>query len=239
MSGYNLSSKKKSIKELLDTTEYRDYKLKKQKTQKRKESIYKFTSIGYSTDAVKYLLIINTIIFVISYFIPSIIDSGAIYNISSPNFRFYQIITSMFLHGSFIHLLGNMIALWFAGNFIDKTINYKKFLLLYFISGIASSILCMLISPLPSIGASGAISGIMTALLFLSPDSKILLFFIIPIKIKNFIYGFAIFSLVFGILSIINSNLGFGIAHFGHLGGLIGGYLTMLYWKNKKLIRTY
>ena len=230
----------KSIRELLDTPEFRDYKFKIKKTQKRKETAYKFTSIGYSTDAVKYLIIINTVIFIVtSFFMPSLIDIGAIYNISDQNFQPYQIITSMFLHGSFIHLIGNMLALWFAGNFIDKSISSKKFLLLYFISGIASSLLCMLISPSPAVGASGAIAGVMAALLFLAPESEVLLFFVIPMKIKNFIYGFAAFSLIFGILSIINSNLGFGIAHFGHLGGLIGGYLTMLYWKNKRQIRTY
>ena len=236
----NFSPKMKSIRELLDTPEYRDYKTKQKKTQKRRETTYKFTSIGYSTDAVKYLIIINTIIFIASYYyMPSLIDSGAIYNISDPNFQPYQIITSMFLHGSVMHLLGNMIALWFTGNFIDKSISSKKFLILYFISGISSSVLCMLVSPSPAVGASGAISGIMAALLFFAPESKILLFFVIPMKIKNFIYGLAAFSLVFGILSIINSNLGFGIAHFGHLGGLIGGYLTVLYWKHKNQIRTY
>jgi len=238
--GNNFSPKMKSIRELLDTPEFRDYKFKIKKTQKRKETAYKFTSIGYSTDAVKYLIIINTVIFIVtSFFMPSLIDIGAIYNISDQNFQPYQIITSMFLHGSFIHLIGNMLALWFAGNFIDKSISSKKFLLLYFISGIASSLLCMLISPSPAVGASGAIAGVMAALLFLAPESEVLLFFVIPMKIKNFIYGFAAFSLIFGILSIINSNLGFGIAHFGHLGGLIGGYLTMLYWKNKRQIRTY
>lgn len=238
--GYDFSSKKKSIKELLDTPEFRDYKVKKQKTQKRKETSYKFTSIGYSTDAVKYLIIINTVVFIFSsYFMPSLITDGAIYNISDPNFQPYQIITSMFIHGGFMHLIGNMVALWFTGNFIDKSISSKKFLILYFISGIASSVLCMLVSPSPAVGASGAISGIMIALLFLSPESKILLFFVIPMKVKNFIYGFAGFSLVFGVLSIIDSRLGFGIAHFGHLGGLIGGYLTMLYWKKKRQIHTY
>jgi len=237
--GNGISEKMKSIRELLDTQEFRDYKIKTKKTQKRKETAYKFTSIGYSTDAVKYLIILNTIIFIISYFMPSLIDSGAIYNISDPNFQPYQIITSMFLHGSFMHLLGNMLALWFAGNFIDKSINSNKFLLLYFISGIASSVLCMLISPSPAVGASGAISGVIAALLFLAPESSILLFFVIPIKIKNFVYGFAAFSLIFGILSLINPNIGFGIAHFGHLGGLIGGYLIMMYWKAKKQIHTY
>jgi len=238
--GYDFSSKKKSIKELLDTPEYREYKSKKQKIQKRRETTYKFTSIGNSTDVIKYLIIINTIIFIISYyFIPSLIDKGAIYNISSPDFQPYQIITSMFLHGSIIHLLGNMLALWFTGNFIDKTISSKKFLILYFLSGISSSILCMFLSPVPAIGASGAISGAMIALLFLAPESKIFLFFAIPMKVKFFLYGFAAFSLVFGLLSMINPSLGFGIAHFGHLGGLIGGYLIMLYWKNKKQIHTY
>jgi len=237
--GYDFSKKKKSIKELLDTTDYRNYSKNKKKTQKRNESIYKFTSIGYSSPAVKWLIYINSLIFLLICFVPEIINYGAIYNISDNNFQPWQIITTMFLHGGFMHILFNMLTLWFAGNFLEKNIGTNKFLILYFVSGILSSILCLLISPLPAIGASGAICGVMAAMLFIAPESKVLLMFIFPIKLKTFIYGFTIFTLIFGVLSLIDSSYGFNTAHFGHLGGLIGGYLIMYYWKNKKLIRAY
>lgn len=232
----DFSNRKKSIRELLDTPEHRDYKEQKIKKQKRNGIIDKIISIGYSSTIVKYLIYINTIIFIVTYyFTPTLIEYGAIHNITDPNFQFWQIITSMFLHGGFQHLFFNMLTLWFVGILIEKNLGTKKFILLYIISGITSSILCMFLSPVPAIGASGAICGIMAAMIFFSPESKILLLFVIPIKIKHFIYGFSLFSLVFGLLSLININYSFGVAHFGHLGGLIGGYLIMYYWKyNRK-----
>jgi membrane associated rhomboid family serine protease len=162
----------------------------------------------------------------------------ASYNLSDSNFAIWQPVTSMFLHGGFIHILFNMFVLWQFGNQTEEIIGTKKFLQLYFLSGIISGVLWMFFGTGPAVGASGAICGLLAAYVFIAPETEVLLFFFIPMKIKNLVYGFAAFSLVFGVLSIINPSLGFGVAHFGHLGGLVGGYLLTYYWKVNRLIPT-
>lgn len=236
--GYDFSLRKDEIKKLFNTPEHQEYKEKKRKTQKRNEQIYKFTSIGNSTNSVRNLILANVIFFALSYFLP-LITYFASYTVMDPNFGIWQPLTSMFLHGGFLHIALNMFVLWQFGNQIESVIDTKKFLLLYFISGIVSGVLWMFFGMGPAVGASGAICGLLASYVFISPESKILLFFIIPIKIKNMVYGFAIFSLIFGVLSLINPLYGFGVAHFGHLGGLIGGYLITYYWKSKNLIQTF
>jgi len=235
---YNFDLKGKEIKKIFRTPEYEEYKEKKKKTQKKKEKIYKFTSIGNSTNAVRSLILINVILFIISYFIP-LVTQYALYPVSSPNFMFYQVLTTMFLHGGLLHLVLNMIMLWSFGNQIENVIGTKKFLQLYFLSGLVSSLLWMFLGIGPAVGASGALSGLLAAYLFIAPEAKVMFFFVIPMKIKNLIYGFGAFSLVFGLLSLINPTFGFGVGHFAHLGGLIGGYLIANYWVKRNQIQTF
>ena len=235
---YHFDLKKDEIKRLFNTPDYDEYKENKKKTIKRKETIYKFTSIGNSTNSVRNLILLNVIIFIISYFIPSMITYGAVYNIANPEFAIWQPLTSMFLHGGLLHIGFNMLMLWSFGNQLEEIIGTKKFLTLYFISGLVSGILWMLFGIGAAVGASGALCGLLAAYVFIAPEAKVLLFFIIPMKIKNLVYGFGIFSLIFGVLSMINPAYGFGVGHFGHLGGLIGGYLLTQYWAKRKLIPT-
>jgi membrane associated rhomboid family serine protease len=145
----------------------------------------------------------------------------------------------MFLHGGFFHLAINMFVLWSFGNQIENVLISTKFLMLYFISGLVGGIFWMLLGSGPAVGASGALCGLMAAYIFIAPESKVLLFFIIPMKIKHAVYGFAAFSFIFGVLSLINPAFGFGIGHFAHLGGMIGGYFLTLYWRKKNLIPTF
>jgi membrane associated rhomboid family serine protease len=236
---YDFHLKKEEIQKIFNTTDYSEYKEKKIKNQARKEKIYKFTSIGNSTNTVRNLIIANIIFFIISLFLPFIMTDFALYNISDSNFKAYQILTSMFLHGGFIHLGFNMFMLWSFGNQIEQIVGLNKFIKLYFISGITSGILWMLLGTGPAVGASGALCGLLAAYIFISPEAKVMMFFIIPMKIKSAVYGFGAFSLIFGLLSLINPTYGFGIGHFAHLGGLIGGYLLTLYWKEKSLIPTF
>jgi len=240
INGYDFSLKKEEIKKIFNTPDYQEYKAKAKKTQKRKEFFYKFTSIGNSTNSVRNLILANVILFVVSfYFLQSMFIYFASYPITNTSFAIWQPLTSMFLHGGILHILFNMFVLWQFGNRIEETIGTNKFLSLYFISGIISGVLWMFFGTGVAVGASGAICGLLAAYVFIAPETEVLLFFIIPMKIKNLVYGFAAFSFVFGVLSIIDSSLGFGVAHFGHLGGLIGGYLLTYYWKTKKLIPTY
>lgn len=237
--GYDFNLKKEQINKIFNTPDYQIYKEKKKKTQIRNEKIYKFTSIGNSTDTVRALIVLNVVFFILSYIIPSMITYFASYNIMSPNFGIWQPLTSMFLHGGFIHLALNMFVLWSFGNQTEMVLGRNKFLILYFLSGIFGGVLWMFLGACAAVGASAALCGLVAAYVFIAPESTVLLFFIIPMKIKNLVYGFAAFSLVFGILSLIDPSFGFGIGHFGHLGGLIGGYLLTYYWKRNNLIQTF
>ena len=238
--GYDFSLSKDEIKKIFNTPEYQVYKKKQKKTQQRKETVYKFTSIFNSTNSVRNLIVINVFLFILSfYFIPSIFNTFSCYNIASESFRIWQPLTSMFLHGGLLHILVNMLVLWQFGNQLEEHIGRNKFLILYFISGLLSGIFWMFFGTGPAVGASGALCGLLSAYIFIAPEMKVLAFFIIPMKMKSFIYGFAILSLVFGLLSLINSSYGFGVGHFAHLGGLVGGYLITQYWRNRNLIPTF
>lgn len=235
--GYDFSLNKEQIKNIFNTPEKIEYSEKKKKTQKRRENIYKITSIWLSTNSVRNLILANVIFFIASYFIN--ITSLTLFNIADPNFSIWQPVTSMFLHAGFLHILCNMFVLWQFGNQIEQVFGTKKFLTLYFLSGIVSALFWMFLGTGPAVGASGAICGLLAAYVFIAPDAEVLFMFIIPIKMKNFIYGFGALSLIFGLLSLINPVYGFGVGHFAHLGGLIGGYILTYYWKTKKLIPTF
>ena len=240
--GYDFSLKKEEIKKIFNTTDYDDYKTQKKKTQKRKETVYKFSSLGNSTNSVKNLIILNVVVFIVTFYIfPSLLSIFAVFNIVDPNFAIWQPITYMFLHSGWIHLAINMFVFWSFANPLEQTLNTNKMLKIYFLGGLIGGILAMLTAPLGAhtVGASGAICGLMAAFVLIAPDSKVLLFFLIPMKMKYGVYGFAAFSLIFGLLSLINPSYGFGVSHFGHLGGLIGGWALTYYWKTKKLIPTF
>ena len=133
ISGYDFTLKKEEIKKIFNTPDYQEFKKKQKTTQKRKETIYKFTSIGNSTNTVRALIILNVFFFLLStYFIPQMFTYFASYNINNPNFGIWQPLTSMFLHGGFIHLALNMFVLWSFGNQTEQVLGLKKFLTLYF-----------------------------------------------------------------------------------------------------------
>ena len=237
---YDFSNKREKLNQLFNTPDYQEFSQKHKKSQKNRETIYKFTSIGNSTNTVRNLILMNVILFALSLFAMStVFQYFAIYNIIDPRFAIWQPLTSMFLHGGFFHILFNMIVLWSFGNQLEQTIGTKKFITIYFLSGVVSALFWMFLGTGPAVGASGALSGLLAAYVFIAPEAKVLLFFFIPMKIRNMVYGFAAFSFIFGILSLINPAYGFGIGHFAHLGGLVGGYLLTYYWKTKNLIPTF
>lgn len=185
------------------------------------------------------LVITNVIIYILTiYLLPSSFNLFAVYPLFNPNFLIWQPITSMFLHANFNHIFFNMIVLLSFGLQLENIIGKNKFLQLYIISGIISGCSWLLFGTSAAVGASGAICGIMSAVMIISPDAKVLFLFIIPMKIKHAIYGFCVMSLVFSILQVINPTCGFGVAHIVHLSGLIVGYILTGYWKNTNQIDT-
>ena len=143
----------------------------------------------------------------------------------------FSILTSMFLHGGFLHLIGNMLYLWIFGNNIEDAMSHGRFTVFYLLTGIAASMahfLTNMASPIPTIGASGAISGILGAYILLYPRARVLV--LIPLGYfarimyipAGFVLGFYfVIQLFQGTLSL--GQAGGGVAWFAHIGGFIAG----------------
>ena len=146
----------------------------------------------------------------------------------------WQLVTYMFMHGGFGHLFFNMYTLYIFGSVLERVWGTKKFLLFYFVTGIGAALVHILVQYLTgsfalTVGASGAIYGILMGYAMLYPDSVLtLLFPPISLKAKWFVLIFAGIELLLGV-----TGTQAGVAHFAHLGGLIFGLLLMLYWKKK------
>lgn len=138
--------------------------------------------------------------------------------------RPWGLVTHMFLHGSMAHIFFNMLTLFFFGPFLERQVGSRRFLMVYFGSGILAGLMQVLIFPNPVVGASGAIFGVLGALTVLMPDLRIYLFFV-PMKILYAVILFAIFDLLLFTMP--------GIAHAAHLTGLVIG-VVMGYWYKKK-----
>lgn len=162
-------------------------------------------------------------------------------NFSSSNVdifsRFSPLITSTFLHGSWLHLLGNMWFLWLFGNNIEDRMGHLRFPLFYLSCGIAGSLAHIYINPestIPSIGASGAISGILGAYFVLYPFARVLtlvpIFFIWFVKLPAFFFlGFWFLMQFFsGASSILNGEaMTGGVAWWAHIGGFVTGIILL------------
>ncbi|MCX7863146.1 MAG: rhomboid family intramembrane serine protease [Bacteroidales bacterium] len=254
---------------------------------------------------VKNLLIINGLLFLATTTLYSKFGFDlsrilGLHYFESENFRWYQFITHMFMHGNFMHIFSNMFALWMFGTAIENYWGSKRFLYYYFFTGFGAAALHLLISYLrfqdlynaiaayknspspesfsylisnyfpeyrlelnnflltwsnfrfdpsfvqetfkfvdqqyiqqiniPTVGASGAVFGLLLAFGMMFPNSLIYIYFLFPIKAKYFVILYGLFELYSGIMNQPGDN----VAHFAHLGGMIFGLLLILYWR-----RTY
>ncbi|MDP2944871.1 MAG: rhomboid family intramembrane serine protease [Atribacterota bacterium] len=156
---------------------------------------------------------------------------------SGPSPIYLTIFSSMFMHGSIVHLLGNMLFLWIFGNNIEDYLGRKKFVIFYLICGIAAAFTQIFFNPdsrVPMVGASGAIAGVLGAYLLLYPRAKvttviIFVFFIRLIKIPAVVVlGFwIIYQFLYGISSLAVRTGEGGVAWFAHIGGFICGVILI------------
>jgi len=190
------------------------------------------------TPAVKALLIANVAIFVITFFMPpllltfglrpaDIFEKGAI----------WQLVTYMFLHGGVGHILFNMLFLWFIGVELERMWGTTFFTKYYFICGLGAGLTQILLGFVPlsfaanfyyqsTIGASGAIFGLLLAYALYFPHRPILMFFLFPVPARYLVMIYAGIELLYAL------GGGGGVAHTAHLGGLATGYL---YLKGKRV----
>src|SRR3954468_20934351 len=152
-------------------------------------------------------------------------------------FKVWQLITCGFLHANFLHLAINMYALWMFGSDVERAIGSRHYLTLYFASLLSSSVTQLLVVSMmtsagvyPTVGASGAIFGILLAFGMLFPRRPIVLLIPpLPMPAIGFVILYAVLELFSG---IFGTNQ--GVAHFAHLGGMVGAYLTLRHWRKRE-----
>ena len=145
-------------------------------------------------------------------------------------FKVYQLVTHFFMHGGFGHIIFNMLALVMIGSSVELIFREKRFLQCYLFCGLFSGVMLALFDPFrgPVVGASGAISGVFAAYAFLYPNNMMgIMFLPFQFKARDFAIGFAAISFVLFLISLKEgANLG-GVSHFGHLAGMLGGFLFL------------
>ncbi|MCU1236876.1 MAG: Rhomboid family protein [Candidatus Solibacter sp.] len=196
------------------------------------------TQPSYSRPVVTVLLIvINLLVFLFEISLDPYSRNEFIgaYGLVPDHFDRLSLLTSMFLHGGWMHVLGNMWFLWIFGDNIEDILGSGKYLLFYLLCGAAAGLTQVLASPysrIPTVGASGAIAGVMGAYLVMFPHSRIytlvfVFFFITTIDLPAWvmlIYWFAIqFFNGVGTIGYSHVSEGGGVAFFAHVGGFLAG----------------
>jgi membrane associated rhomboid family serine protease len=200
-----------------------------------------YRQVAYSfgpplTPMVKRLIIITSAVFVLTY-IPEVMFGWgmpfALFALRPDDVlrRFYvwELVSYLFLHWGFFHIIFNMFALWMFGSDLERLWGRKEFLFYYFLTGIGAGVLDVLLNalfpsgvPTATLGASGAIYGLLLAYGVLFPDRPIYLYLLIPIKAKWFV-------VIMGVIEFVSSFSapGSGVSHVAHLGGMLFGFLYL------------
>jgi membrane associated rhomboid family serine protease len=196
-----------------------------------------FGGFRFFPKVIKYLLISNVALFLLVHFFalfkiqgvplsPYLMPLFALYPLGH-GFQIWQLFTYMFMHGDFWHLALNMFALWMFGMDLENDWGSKRFAWYYFLCGLGAGISNLLISPLfgtsgPTIGASGAVYGILLAFGMTYPNRPIFVYFLLPLQAKYFVLIYLVLELYNGVTGTMD-----GIAHFAHLGGAAVGFLIL------------
>jgi len=178
-------------------------------------------------DGIKYLLIWNGIVFLLQQILRENFPLGLFGLVPNAVWHGYvwQLATYMFLHGGFFHILFNMFVLWMFGSEIERLWGTRRFVSYYFFTGIGAALVNVAVTPhghIPTIGASGAVYGILLAYAVLFPERRVLLYFLIPIPVRVFVIGLAAIALFSSL-----TQQGSQISHITHLGGFVFGWLYM------------
>ncbi len=179
------------------------------------------------------LLLINVAVFFLARLFGGGIESVFALWPLGTNFLPWQVVTYAFLHGSFEHLFFNMLGLWMFGSELERIWGEKRFLQFYAASVLAAALAQLVVTALmgsvyPTVGASGGLFGLLLAFAMMFPNRVILLFFVIPMKARYLVALYGLLELYQGVY-VMNS----GVAHFAHLGGMVGGLLMIRYWRGQ------
>ena len=229
---------------------------------------------------VKNLLIINGLFFIGTLlmeqkFYYDLTNTLGLYFYRSKQFVPHQIVSHLFMHGSFLHLFSNMFALWMFGSLMENVWGSQRFFVYYFVTGLGAALLHTLVNQyqfagaieqlepgalqqimqegrslllkgyqyqepawatvnsilnVPTVGASGAVFGVLLAYGMFFPNNIVYVYFAIPLKAKYFVALYGMFELYAGFAN----NPGDNVAHFAHLGGMLFGYILIKTWDSKR-----
>lgn len=186
--------------------------------------------------ATRALILVNVAAFVLQQFIGiALQELFALWPHSSGLFRPWQLITYAFLHGSVAHIFLNMFALFMFGRSLELYWGARRFVIYYGVCVLAAALTQLAVEGTgglqePVLGASGGVFGVLLAFAWYFPKQRLILIPIpIPLPAWLFVTLYALVELVFGITGTEQ-----GVAHFAHLGGMLGGMLCILYWRARR-----
>lgn len=211
------------------------------------------TQFSVFPPVIKNLLIINGLFFLAKWvaigtggvLLATILNAMALYPLDAPEIGWtifgtrahipgfwpWQLVTYSFLHGDFGHLLFNMFALWMFGVQLENVWGSRRFAIFYFVCVVGAAFIQLMVmwgAPIPTLGASGGVFGILLAFGMMFPNQPIYLYFLFPIKAKWLVIGYGVLELWAAV-----SGTQAGVANFAHLGGMLFGLLLILYWRGK------
>lgn len=193
----------------------------------------------------KNLLLINFVVWLVDYILKSrgifLTQWLGLFSATAGGFHFWQPLTYMFMHANFSHLFFNMFAVWMFGPALEQSWGSKRYLLYYLVCGLGAAAVQLGVwalfqpyTPAVTIGASGAVFGILLAFGWLFPDVPMFFLFIpVPIRARTFVIIYAVIELMAGLADFRFDN----VAHFAHLGGMLFGWLLILWWRRDRWLK--
>ena len=193
------------------------------------------------------LLLVNIAIYAVQSFTgPMLILPFALWPPASPqfpgapSFEIWQLLTYGFLHGGLNHLFFNMLALYMFGGDVERLLGSRRYLQYYLACVVGAAVAQLIVvgtmdrSPVPTVGASGGVFGLLLAFGMAFPQRRIMLLFPpIPMPAWLFVTLYGVLELYLGV-----TGSGQGVAHFAHLGGMAAGYVLLVYWRGRPRPRT-
>ena len=183
------------------------------------------------------LIVANVAIFLLFSGTGDLLTSLALWplgaaQVTGVGFAPWQLVTYAFLHGSVLHLFFNMFALYMFGSPIELVFGSRRYLAYYLVCVVSAGLTQILVASMtgefyPTVGASGGVFGLLLAYALYFPNNRVMLLFPpIPMPARLFVLLYAALELVMGVAGAQS-----GVAHFAHLGGMVGGYLMLRYWR--------
>jgi membrane associated rhomboid family serine protease len=178
------------------------------------------------------LIAVNAAVFLLQQVAPGLVQPFALWPLGA-GFEPWQLLTYAFLHGNLVHIAFNMFALYMFGAPVERVFGPRRYVIYYFVCVLSAAIVQLLTSSMtgavyPTVGASGGVFGLLLAYAIYFPHNRVMLIFPpIPMPARVFVVVYAALELFLGVTGTQE-----GVAHFAHLGGLVGGFILLRFWRS-------